>query len=81
MGATMTLGVQLLRLYPDVARLALCGVLCLIVSAYAAWADRRRFKRKKLDSVSLMPWPTISILALFTGLVFFAFAAHDWTTG
>ncbi len=80
MGAPMTFGVQFLRLYPDVTRLALWGVLCLIVSAYAAWADRRRFKRKKLDAVSLMPWPTISILALFTGLLLFAFAAHEWKT-
>jgi hypothetical protein len=77
----MAQGLQFIRLYPDVARLALLGMLFLFFSVFAGWADRRRSRREQLDSVGFMPWPTLSILALFTALVFLAFAVHDWMTG
>lgn len=77
----MTLGIQFIRLYPDVVRLALLGTAFLFFSGFASWKDRRRFKRTRLDSVGFMPWPTVSILSLFTALVFFAFAVHDWMSG
>jgi hypothetical protein len=77
----MAQGLQFIRLYPDVTRLALSGMLLLIFSIFAAWADRRRAKRPRLDSVGFMPWSMLSVLTLFTALVCFAFAGHEWMTG
>lgn len=69
------------RLYPDVVRPAVGAAVCLFTAIAAGWAERRRTRRRSLDSVGFMPWTTISVFFLFVGFGCAVFAARDWLSG
>lgn len=77
----MRLDSDILRLYPDVVHFMLAGALCLIFTVYAGIADRRRLRRKRLDSVGFMPWSSLSLAALVIGLSLLGLAYLKWTGG
>lgn len=50
------------------------GLGAVLVAGMAAFADRRRQRRRNLDAVGFMPWPVISLFAVIIALFSFAFA-------
>lgn len=68
-------------LFSHVGRLAASGLLVALIAAYAHWADRRRFRRTRLDAVGFMPWTTIFIMAMFAAVLLFGFAVRAWFAG
>jgi hypothetical protein len=50
------------------------GVAALLLTAVSALAERRRTRRRNLDSVGWVPWPLLSILGTIGALFAFAFA-------
>lgn len=70
-----------LALYRDVVSLTAAGIACAAVAGWSIWADRRRARRNRLDSVGFMPWAAIHLLALLGACVFLGLAAHDWFAG
>lgn len=50
------------------------GVAALALTAVSALAERRRIRRRNLDSVGWVPWPLLSILGTIGALFAFAFA-------
>ncbi|MBV8686476.1 MAG: hypothetical protein JOZ90_09110 [Alphaproteobacteria bacterium] len=52
---------------------ALAGLLFLL-AASAAWAERRRAKRRDLDRPGVMPWHLIQVIALILGVAAAALA-------
>lgn len=56
------------------AVMTMIGVGASLMIALAAWADRRRGKRRNLEDVGFVPWQLVSILATFIALFAFALA-------
>lgn len=81
MDSTVQKFAMFVRLYPDVVRPAAGAVACLSIAIAAGWAERRRLKRRKLDSVGFMPWTTISVVSLFIGLACVVLAGRYWLAG
>ncbi|MEO6040303.1 MAG: hypothetical protein ABIP41_00190 [Croceibacterium sp.] len=53
----------------DAVWAGLAGAVCLAIALVAGIADRRRYRRARIDAVGWMPWTTLSFLALFCGVV------------
>ncbi len=49
-------------------------VACVVVAVTSGVADRRRTRRRDIDRVGVMPWPTIQFAALFGGVILAALA-------
>jgi hypothetical protein len=45
------------------------ALLCAVVAAWAAIADRRRGRRTRLDQVGWVPWGGVLLTALLVGAV------------
>ncbi len=56
------------------AMMTMIGVAASMAIAIAAFADRRRTRRRNLDQVGFMPWQLITVLATFIALFAFAIA-------
>jgi hypothetical protein len=50
---------------------------CIALAGIAILSDRRRQKRRDLDRVGWVPWPTILIFALFGAAVCAALAINS----
>lgn len=50
--------------------------LCLAVAVFAGIADWRRRKRRDLDRIGPLHWPTVQMLALIVGAAIAAFVTH-----
>lgn len=57
----------------DALRYVMAGTALLSVSAFSAWAERRRARRKHPDAVGIMPWRDIGVVSTFAGLALLAF--------
>lgn len=57
--------------------LAVIGMVTLVLTMLASWADRRRLRRTNLDSVGFMPWALITIVGTLATLLLFALAIKD----
>ena len=64
-----------------VAGFALWGGLLFAVALYASWADRRRLRRKRIDAVGFMPWPTVFFLTILPACVLLGMAGRLWLSG
>ncbi|MFC3174722.1 hypothetical protein ACFOD9_10700 [Novosphingobium bradum] len=60
------------------AQLLAGGILSLILAISARIADRRRQRRRNLDSVGFMPWEAIFVLAALAVVVLFSLALKAW---
>lgn len=56
------------------AVMTMIGVGASMMIAIAAYAERRRARRRDLESVGFMPWQLVTILATFIALFAFALA-------
>jgi hypothetical protein len=65
----------------DATRYGLWGGGLLAVSAFAAWREHRRRRRKDINRVGLMPWRDMAALTGFAGLALMAFAGVGWLGG
>ena len=65
----------------DATLLALFAGALLLVAAFAAFAERRRVKRKAIDAVGWVPWLTVFFLAFFPGVMLLVFAVKGWISG
>ena len=54
--------------------LTVIGVVSLLLTLFASWADRRRRHRADLEAVGFMPWPLITIMGTLLTLLSFALA-------
>jgi hypothetical protein len=50
--------------------------LCLAVAVFAGLADWRRRKRRDLDRIGPLHWPTVQMLALIVAAAIAAFVTH-----
>ncbi|MGN6269129.1 MAG: hypothetical protein ACTHM0_04460 [Sphingomonas sp.] len=50
--------------------------LCLAVAVFAGIADWRRRKRRDLDRMGPLHWPTVQMLALIVAAAIAAFVTH-----
>lgn len=55
------------------------GMLLLALAAYAG--ERRRMRRKRIDSVGFVPWTKLFFVAFFWGVVLLALAVMGWAKG
>ena len=65
----------------DATLVGLAGGALLLVALAAFLGERRRLRRKHIDSVGWMPWTTVSVLAFFCGAVLLAVAVTGWLRG
>jgi hypothetical protein len=70
-----------LMLASDATWLGLAAGACLLFALVAWLGEWRRARRSHLDAVGCMPWSTLSVLALFVGLVLLSIAAGGWLRG
>lgn len=70
-----------IRFASDATIYGLWGGGLLGLSAFCAWRDHRRKKRRDIERVGLMPWRDIGALSGFAGLALMAFAAVGWLGG
>jgi hypothetical protein len=61
--------------------LAIAGLSAVAVAAIAWNGDWRRFRRKDLDRVGIMPWTPIFFVALLVAIALLGFAARSWLAG
>lgn len=71
----------LLRLYPEVTFLLALSGIFMGLAILAAWAERRRLRRRRLDAVGFMPWAAIFLVALFLAGICGWIALRDWVGG
>jgi len=57
---------------------AIASAICALVAVGAAYADRRRSKRRDIDKVGFMPWTSITVLA---GICCFGFLLYAIALG
>lgn len=58
--------------------LATAGALAALL-AFVAWiGDRRRMKRRNLDSVGFMPWTTIFFWSLLAAVLLLGISGRAW---
>ena len=65
----------------DATLLALVAGGLLLLAAVAAFAERRRVKRKAIDAVGWVPWLTVFFLAFFPGVILMVLAVKGWLNG
>ncbi|VVT19406.1 hypothetical protein [Erythrobacter sp. EC-HK427] len=70
-----------LLLSSDATRYVMAGGALLVLSAIAAFGERRRARRKHPDAVGIMPWRDIGALSMFAGLALCAFGIVGWIRG
>ena len=56
--------------------LAACAALASAVALLAGWRERARIRRRDLDSVGLVSWPVVQMLALIALAVCGLLALH-----
>lgn len=61
--------------------LAISGLSAVVIAAIAWNGDRRRFRRKHLDKVGIMPWTPIFFVALLFAIILLGLAARAWFSG
>jgi ABC-type amino acid transport system permease subunit len=65
----------------DATLLGLIAGTLLLIAAVAAFAERRRVRRKAIDAVGCVPWLTVFFLAFFPGVILMVLAIKGWITG
>ena len=65
----------------DATLAGLAGGTLLLIALWAAVAERRRLRRRRIDAVGFMPWTTVSFLSFFPGVVLLALAVKGWLAG
>jgi hypothetical protein len=61
--------------------LAVGGFSAVVIAAIAWHGDRRRFRRKHLDRVGIMPWTPIFFVAILFAIMLLGLAARAWLAG
>ncbi|MXO64247.1 hypothetical protein [Altericroceibacterium endophyticum] len=65
----------------DATWLALWAAAAFIVAILAFWAERRRIRRKSIDSVGWVPWTTLFLVSALIGVTLATLAIKGWATG
>ena len=65
----------------DATLAALAGGALLLLAAWSAVAERRRLRRKRIDSVGFMPWTAVFFVAFFPGVTLLALGVMGWLAG
>jgi hypothetical protein len=65
----------------DATLVGLVGGALLLIAFVAYLGERRRMRRKYIDSVGWMPWATVSVSATFAGFCLLAVAVTGWLRG
>lgn len=69
-----------LRFASDATLIAMWGAGLLLFAVFAVWAEARRTKRKRIDSVGWMPWTKIFFVAALVGLTLLTMAIKGWAS-
>ena len=54
------------------------GIMSVILAVYAKRAEKRRLRRRNLDSVGLVPWDSVFVLSLLGAFVLLSLALKAW---
>jgi hypothetical protein len=65
----------------DATLAGVAGGALLLFAVAAAFAERRRLRRKHIDAVGCMPWTALFLLAFFAGVTLMALAGMGWLRG
>ena len=65
----------------DATLAGLAGGALLLVAALSVVAERRRLRRRHIDSVGFMPWTAVFFLTVFPGVTLLALAVKGWLAG
>jgi hypothetical protein len=60
--------IEHMRFASDGMLMLIAGGVFVAIGLFAIWGDRRRLKRKRIDSVGWIPWLPIFFVAMFIGV-------------
>jgi hypothetical protein len=72
---------EFLAFASDAKIAAICGAALMVVAMLASFAERRRIRRARIDSVGWMPWTGVFLVCAVAGIVLLAMSAKGLVAG